>query len=174
TVIESLAEGLLVQDRQGAVVDCNTAARTLLGLETEVRSQTSEVSKDSGSPSSRTADLCPLTSAVLWLREDGSPLPPDEHPVRRVLRTGTPVPNVVLGIAHSSGEIRNPKHEIRNEVESRSDLGFPRSDFPPGRVRWVLINSLPLAPRPGFTPAGVVTTLVDVTDHIHAQQMLRA
>ena len=47
------------------------------------------------------------------------------------------------------------------------------SDFPKGRVRWVLINSLPLAPRPGSAPAGVVTTLADITDHVHAQHLLR-
>jgi PAS domain S-box-containing protein len=80
---------------------------------------------------------------VFWLREDGTPLPEEEHPVRRVLRTGIPTRNVVLGIAGN-------------------------------RVRWVLVNSLPLAPRPGSAPAGVVTTFVDITDHIHAQQLLRA
>src|SRR5258708_6399605 len=92
TVIESLAEGLLVQDRHGTVVDCNTAALTLLGSgvrsqesgvrsqESGVRSQESGVRKEAGGPSSLTPDSWPLTPEVLWLREDGSPLPPEEHP----------------------------------------------------------------------------------------------
>src|SRR5262249_53029780 len=97
TVIESLAEGLLVQDRDGVVVDQNAAARALLG--SEVRGQKSELGNDPGGSSSLTSDLWRLTSGVLWLREDGSPLPPEEHPVRRVLRAGAPVRNVVLGIS---------------------------------------------------------------------------
>src|SRR5205809_565482 len=51
--------------------------------------------------------------------------------------------------------------------------GEAMTGLPRPRVRWFLINSLPLAPRPGSTPAGAVTTLVDVTEHIHAQQRVR-
>jgi PAS domain S-box-containing protein len=143
TVIESLAEGLLVQDRTGAVIDCNAAARGLLGssLETSPPGGTSE--------------------SWLWAREDGSPLPAEEYPLGRVLRTGAPVRNVVLGILPSR----------------RQEMAVDAASVAPNQgshLRWVLVNALPLAPKPGTTPAGVVTTLVDITDHIHAEHLIRA
>src|SRR5262249_29812890 len=52
-------------------------------------------------------------------------------------------------------------------------LGGGMSDLPRGRLRGVAVTPLPLAPRPGPPPAGVVTTLADITDHVHAQQLLR-
>ncbi|MBI1914440.1 MAG: PAS domain S-box protein [Planctomycetes bacterium] len=171
TVIESLAEGLLVQDRHGAVVDCNTAALTLLP---GVRGQGSGVREEDVPGSLLTPDPCSLTSGILWLREDGSPLPPEEHPIRRVLRTGIPTRNVVLGITPISDRIFEIADLKTAHPDSSSNLQSEIVNMQSTRVRWVLVNSLPLAPRPGSSPAGVVTTLADITDHIHAQQLLRA
>ena len=143
TVIESLAEGLLVQDRSGAVIDCNAAARGLLGDGMEG-----------------------------WLREDGSPLPADELPSQRVLRTGVPVRNVVLGLR--TGLRAQGSGVSRQEADNSSCLLPPEPwALSPGSVRWLLVNALPLAPRAGQTPAGVVTTFADITDHAAAQQQLR-
>src|SRR5262249_28650287 len=138
TVIESLAEGLLVQDRQGVVIDCNPAARVLLGL------------AEGGAP------VVPRDDEP-WLREDGTPLPPDEHPGRRALRGGVPVRNVVLGIR---SEVRGRRSEVRSKKsedqelarcpgERPADLTSDLRPLTSGRVRWILVNSLPLAPRPG-------------------------
>jgi PAS domain S-box-containing protein len=115
TVIESLADGLLVQDQHGNILDCNPAAASLLG------------------PLLESADL---VVAGNWLREDGSPLPAEEHPIRRVLRLGKPVQKVVVGLKGAT---------------------------PGASRRWLLISSLPMAGKAGSTPTGVVTTLVDVT-----------
>ena len=138
TVIESLAEGLLVQDRQENVIDSNPAANVLLGQLLRGQSSLAEGG---------------------WVREDGSPLPPDDHPIRRVLRTGVPVRNVILGL---------PRFERVEQVEENVTDSRPRPSAP--RLRWLLINALPLAPKPGSTPAGAVTTLLDVSDYIQAQQ----
>ena len=144
TVIESLAEGLLVQDRHEAVIDSNPAAKMLLG---PLLDSPGAISRDG------------------WVCEDGSPLSADEHPIRKVLRTGVPVRNVVLGL---------PRGErTERETETGSGRWQRASGRPVSRMRWLLINSLPLAPKPGTTPAGVVTTLVDVSDHIQAQQLIR-
>ncbi len=141
TVIESLAEGLLVQDRHEAIIDSNPAAGILLGQLLERPGSLAEGA---------------------WVREDGSPLPPDDHPIRRVLRTGVPVRNVVLGL---------PRIERVERGDASDSDSRPRASTP--RMRWLLINALPLAPKPGSTPAGAVTTLVDVSDHIQAQQRIR-
>ena len=77
-----------MQDRQGTILDSNPAAQAMLGPLLEVPETLAEAG---------------------WLREDGSVLPADEHPVRKVLRTGTPVRNVVLGIAPSSMCAREPR-----------------------------------------------------------------
>jgi PAS domain S-box-containing protein len=176
TVIESLAEGLLVQDRSGTVIDCNAAARSLLGARAVGEG---------------------------WLREDGSPLPTDEHPLWRVLRQGVPVRNVVLGLPSEDKETRrqgdkeierpgnNEAKDVRRPPDGSPCLLVSLSPCLP--ARWLLVNALPLAPpagppsrgRPGGeggpalaavgrTPAGVVTTFADITDYVHAQQQLRA
>src|SRR5207253_9848395 len=59
TVIESMAEGLIVQDRQETIIDCNAAAGVLLG---PLLQQGGSLAEDG------------------WVREDGSPLPPGERP----------------------------------------------------------------------------------------------
>lgn len=124
TVIASLTEGLVVQDRHGALIDANPSARSILGALLD--------------------DPATLPSAG-WLHEDGSALPVEEHPFNRVLQHGVPVRNVVLSPPHADA----------------------------ARPRWLLVNALPLAPRVGTTPAGVVTTFVDITDHIHAEHAIR-
>src|SRR5262249_33542425 len=127
-------------------------------------------SSETTSPANHSTTPPPHHPTIQWLREDGTPLPPEEHPVRRVLQTGIPTRNVVLGIAPKD-EGGRMKDENGTRIPSSSSFILHPSSF---RVRWVLVNSLPLAPRPGSAPAGVVTTLVDITDHIHAQQLLRA
>src|SRR5205807_3124309 len=112
------------------------------------RGQESGVSNSPGGPSVLTPAPSPLAPGLVWLREDGSPLPPEEHPVRRVLRAGAPVRNVVLGIRP---EARGQRSEVRKEGAPESpssltsDLCPLTSDLSSARVRWVLVNSLPLA-----------------------------
>jgi PAS domain S-box-containing protein len=80
-VVETMGEGLLVQDRQGVIVDCNQTACQVLHRSAEtLRGQ--------------------ALFALGWtfLREDGTPLASDAHPAHQVLRLGMPVRNVVLGM----------------------------------------------------------------------------
>lgn len=80
-IIESMGEGVVVQDQDGAILDCNPAACVILGMAYE---------ELLGRPS--------LGAATGCLREDDSPLGRDDQPDRLALRTGVPVRNVIMGI----------------------------------------------------------------------------
>ena len=87
-VIETMAEGLIVQNHAGAVVECNAAACAIPGVDADrLRTWTS------------------LGAGGACLREDGTAMPPEEQPDRVTLKTGQPVRGVVLGIvpANSAG-----------------------------------------------------------------------
>ena len=85
TVVETMGEGLIVQDRNRAVVDCNAAACALF-RRTPGQMRTS-----------------PFRDSWSFLREDGSVLPAEEQPVEVVLRTGRPVRNFVMGLLPAAG-----------------------------------------------------------------------
>lgn len=82
TVIETMAEGLVIQNDRGQIIQCNPAACTILGA--------------------AAADLLNRPALVTQpnqcLREDGTPLPRAEQPDARCLNQRQPVRNVVLGI----------------------------------------------------------------------------
>jgi PAS domain S-box-containing protein len=84
--IETMAEGLVVQDRTGRVVEWNPAACAILDVPAAEMGHRSALGPDEG-----------------CLRDDGSSLPADEHPDRVSLRTGQPVRNVVMGIPAGQG-----------------------------------------------------------------------
>jgi|GEM_PF-4599130 len=88
-VFESLAEGVVVQDAAGAIMTCNDRACAVLGLTRD--QMTGRTSVD-----------------LRWrtVYEDGTPLPGEEHPSMRVLRTGLPVFDSVMGIHTPDGELR--------------------------------------------------------------------
>jgi len=78
-IIETMAEGLIVQDEQGAIVECNAAAGNILGVVS--------------------AELIGKSAlAARCLREDGSDCPRDEHPDRLVLQNTAPVRNLNMEI----------------------------------------------------------------------------
>jgi PAS domain S-box-containing protein len=161
TVVQTMAEALLVQDRSAALVDANQAAADLLGRSVEqLRGQSLDALER------------------VFLREDGTPLPAEEFPARLVLRTGRPVRNLVLGIApKGSGEGgMGNETQVAPQPPATAPPSLPPSPFPiPSSVRWVLVNALPLGPVAGGPKtAGVVTTLADITASVQAQQMLRA
>jgi PAS domain S-box-containing protein len=81
TILETMSEGVVVWDRNGCIIDCNTAAAVILG-------QTPE-------------KLCRMSLADCeWtlMREDGTKVAQEDDPVAVVLRTGRPVRNLVLTI----------------------------------------------------------------------------
>jgi PAS domain S-box-containing protein len=86
SVLEAMAEGLVVQASDGRIVDANAAAPAMLGMTREQLLGRSSL--DSG------------WQAIL---EDGSPLPGTEHTPMVALRTGQPVRNQVVGVQTPAG-----------------------------------------------------------------------
>jgi PAS domain S-box-containing protein len=80
-VIETMAEGLLVQDEAGRVIEWNPAACAILGV------APAAMPRRDG-----------LGSATGCLREDGTALPPEEQPDRLCLHARAPVRSVVMGV----------------------------------------------------------------------------
>lgn len=84
TLFETMAQGVVYQDREGRIISANPSAERILGL-----------SRDA---------MQGLTSAdPCWqaLDEQGVPLPADRHPAMVALRTGEPVFGFVMGVADS-------------------------------------------------------------------------
>jgi PAS domain S-box-containing protein len=88
-IFQSMAEGLVLQCRDGRIVDANPAAEALLGLGREQL-----LGKTSVDP-----QWCAF-------REDGTPFPGDEHPGMVTLRTGKSLRHQIMGI-------KAPGHGLR-------------------------------------------------------------
>ena len=80
-VIETMGEGVIVQDDAGVIIDCNAAACTILGMAREKLINQSGLVPESG-----------------CLKEDRTALPREEQPDRQALRRREPVRGVILGI----------------------------------------------------------------------------
>ena len=81
SVFSAMAEGFVLQGRNGEVIDANPAAEVILGLtRDEILGRTSI--------DARWRAVC----------EDGTPFPGDQHPAMVTLRTGRSVRNQVMGI----------------------------------------------------------------------------
>jgi PAS domain S-box-containing protein len=88
-VLDVSAAGVVVQDEDGRINDCNPAAEQMLGL--------------------RRDQLLGLTSVdPRWraIRADGSSLPGDDHPAMHTLRTGEAMRDVLMGVELPGGERR--------------------------------------------------------------------
>jgi putative two-component system response regulator len=89
SVVEALAEGVVVQDADGRVLAFNRSSERILG-----------VSADQLSLASAERPLLEL------IREDGSPFLPDQHPTMISVRTGAPQTGVVQGLRAPDGSMR--------------------------------------------------------------------
>lgn len=87
-VIESLHEGLVVQDKDGRILVWNPSAERLLGLTGEQL-----IGRQSIDPRWRA------------IHPDGTDFPGSEHPAMVTLRTGLPQENVKMGVHHPDGEL---------------------------------------------------------------------
>jgi PAS domain S-box-containing protein len=88
TMIETMNEGIVLQDSEGKIIMANAQAERVLGLSRE--------------------ELLGLTSVdPHWraVREDLSPYPGDEHPPMVALKTGLSQRNQIMGVRKSSGEL---------------------------------------------------------------------
>lgn len=82
-VFEAMSQGVVFQNRQGAITWANLAAPRILGLTMDQIYNRSS--------------LDPEWHAVY---ENGAPMPGEEHPAMRTLASGTPVENEVMGVFH--------------------------------------------------------------------------
>ena len=89
TLYETMAQGVLLHDRSGRVIDANPAASRILGA-------------------SRDALLAREADDPAWdhFAASGEPLPGREFPSIRALRTGRPVFDELLGVTHATGSDR--------------------------------------------------------------------
>ncbi len=88
-LVSTMAEGVIMQDRDGRITECNRAAERILGLSRE--------------------QLMGLTSMdPRWraIRQDGTPYPGEEHPLPTALRTGQPQTDIIHGIHTGKGQLR--------------------------------------------------------------------
>jgi two-component system sensor histidine kinase/response regulator len=110
SVFNAVASGLVVQGRDGRIIEHNAAAARMLAL-------------GPGAPK-------------LWaaLTEDGDAFTPDQHPVQLALSTGTSVRDVVMGVQQPDGSlcwlsvnaepIRDDQDEVSMVVSSLTDITF--------------------------------------------------
>ncbi len=116
-MIHAMSHGAILHDADGRIVVCNPSAERILGRSSEELTGTT-----------------PFDPCWQALREDGSDLPPDEHPVIETLRSGAHVNQVVIGFAR------------------------------PGERRvWISLNTRPILAADGLTPVAVVVTFSDFT-----------
>ena len=87
-VFETVADGIVLHDETGAVIDANSVAVRITGLSREELLQ-----RRSGAP------------GFAFFLKDGRPCPPEESPSARTLRTGEPERGTVLGFNRPDGRV---------------------------------------------------------------------
>jgi diguanylate cyclase (GGDEF)-like protein/PAS domain S-box-containing protein len=88
SVIAAMAEGVIVRDRNGGIVACNSSAERILGRTLEqMRGSTY------------------IDPGWEWFREDGAPIPDEQRPVNMVLRTGQTQSGQVVGLRKNDGSM---------------------------------------------------------------------
>jgi PAS domain S-box-containing protein len=87
-VVNSLSEGILVYDQALNIVAGNFAAEQIIGL---------PIAQMLGKPG--------FTSLLPCVKEDGSPLPPEERPTQVSSRSGKPMRGYVVGIKRPDGSL---------------------------------------------------------------------
>lgn len=89
TAIETIAEGMVVQDSAGAIIDFNKSALDILGLSADELT-----GKTSFDPSWRAVDV------------DGNALQGEDHPAIKCLKHGERQNNFVMGVYSASSQMR--------------------------------------------------------------------
>jgi PAS domain S-box-containing protein len=130
SIVETAHEAIFVQQCGGRVVAWNDAATRIFGV-------------DAATALSQPHGVA-LMSGWHAIREDGSPLPPEELPSRIALRTG--------------------------EARADSIMGFVRGD----ETRWIEGSVTPLFSEGEKLPYAVVSICTDVTERRRAEDALRA
>ncbi len=108
TVLNSMFEGLILYDMNGAVLDFNGASMQILGL------NGGQIKGDERLPKN-----------WKFVQEDLNDYDPEEHPLQVTLKTGIPVHNVVLGVYHGKDQIKwvNANAEPFRDPEDGRTMG---------------------------------------------------
>lgn len=128
SVVDAMSSGIVVHGPDGLIVAANAAAERILGL---------TVDQMMGRTS-----LDPRWRAI---REDGSPLPGEEHPGWVTLRTGEPQTGVIMGVHKPSGELT-----------------------------WISVNSRRVTPLGEEGAYSVVATFTDITEKKRVDERMLA
>lgn len=129
TILESMTEGVIVQDRDGQVIRSNAAAERILRVSAPLL----------GEQNAHGPPLAPLR------RRDGTTFPDEERPAARVLRTGIPVTNSVMGLAR-----------------------------PDGKTTWISTNATTLRANADAPIQGALLTFRDITESVRLEEELKA
>jgi PAS domain S-box-containing protein len=125
-VFETMPQGV-IQHADRTVLGANPAARQILGLtESEITSW-------------------PLDTLKRAVYEDGSPVPTEELPSSRALRTGKMVSDVMLGVPHGRT----------------------------GEIRWLRVTAVPEAPDEAGRPQRAYAMYTDLTEQRRVEAALR-
>ncbi len=131
TTIDSASEGMLIYDRGLHIVGVNRAAERIVGL------SEAELMGKNG-----------FTSLLPCVKEDGTPIGPDERPTRITVRTG--------------------------QAQTGRKVGIQRPD---GRgsysVTWLSVNTAFLRREDETGYYGLISTVSDVTAQLEAERRLR-
>ena len=127
TTIDSASEGMLIYDRALTIVGVNRAAERIVGL-----------------PEAELLGKNGFTSLLPCVKEDGSPIGPDERPTRVTVRTGEP--------------------------QSGRKVGIRRPD---GSTTWLSVNTAFLRRDDETGYYGLISTVSDVTAQLEAERRLR-
>lgn len=126
-LLKNLPVGIVVHTPDTQIILCNPEASRLLGMSCEQM-----LGKDAGEQASS------------FVREDGTPMPLDEFPVKQVVATGNAMKNFVMGVARDRD----------------------------GEYTWVLVNAYPQFDG-GETLRQVVVTFADISDIKRAEELVR-
>jgi PAS domain S-box-containing protein len=142
SVIDALAEGVVIQGADGRVLECNPAAEQILGV---------------------TADemLGRASVEARWraVRADGSAFAEQDHPALLTLRTGEPQRDVLMGLRRPAAG-----------GAGSGDATGPGGDA--GRLAWIRLNTEPVWAVGVAGPAGVISSFADVTARLEAERRL--
>jgi diguanylate cyclase (GGDEF)-like protein/PAS domain S-box-containing protein len=141
-VLESMTEGIVVQEASGKIVACNQSAQDILELSKQQIMQYLPGSTPSNIQP-KAPDFWFLNPAWQTIREDASPFPIQSHPLQVTLTTGQPQSNVLMGLKSSRG-----------------------------RLKWIVVNSHPLFKPSAPHPYAVVASFTEITERKLIEQKL--
>lgn len=127
TLFETMPMGIVHYDADGSVIGANQAAGEILGMDLAA------------------AETWPIVPAGQAIHEDGSPIPHEELPVIKALRTGQVVDDTMADVRHAKT----------------------------GELRWVRVTAVPDARDEHGRPSRAYAILTDLTEQRRTQAALQ-